>query len=76
MVNELGMPHFFLTLIIDEITSSKWNKFNDMEHIVKQIYHNMLWKYFPIKCTTLFHSRVDTFMHQYILGKLIDYVIL
>jgi len=68
-------PIFFKTLIMDEITSSRWNKFNDLEHIVKQIYHNMSWKYCPIKCTRLFHSRVDTFMHQCILGKLIDYVI-
>jgi hypothetical protein len=59
MVNELGMPHFFLTLIIDEITSSRWNKFNDMEHIVKQIYHNMSWKYCPIEGTTLSHFHVD-----------------
>jgi hypothetical protein len=32
------MLHIFKTLTIDEMTSSRWNEFNDMEHICKKIH--------------------------------------
>jgi hypothetical protein len=35
MVEKFGMSHFILTLIIDEMTSSRWHVFNDMEHLAK-----------------------------------------
>jgi len=48
MVKEFSMARIFSTLTIDEMTSSRWNEFNDMEHIVKkniQFYHGkiVLW---------------------------------
>jgi hypothetical protein len=48
MVKEYNMARIFLTLTIDEMTSSRCNEFNDMEHIVKkyiQFYHGkiVLW---------------------------------
>ncbi len=35
MVHEYAMPHFFLTLIANEMTQSQWHEFNDMECLVK-----------------------------------------
>jgi hypothetical protein len=60
---------------------SRWHEFNDMEHLVKQVLANMLWKDCHVECVTLFHSHVDMFMHQHILsdngtlGKIKEYVI-
>jgi hypothetical protein len=72
---------FFLTLTRDEMTQSRWHQFNDIEHLVKQVVANMLWKDCLVECVTLFHSHVDMFMHQHILGdngtlgKIKEYVI-
>jgi hypothetical protein len=62
------MPHFFLTLIANEMTQSQWHEFNDMECLVKQLHENMSQKDCLMECATLFHSCVDIFMHQYILN--------
>jgi hypothetical protein len=35
MVEKFGMSHFILTLIVDEMTSSRWHVCNDMEHLAK-----------------------------------------
>jgi hypothetical protein len=67
MVNEFGMPHLKKTLIEYEMTSRRWLKFNDMEYLVKQTHQNMSWKDCPMECATLFHYRVNMFMHQPIL---------
>jgi hypothetical protein len=81
MVKKFGMLHFLKTLITDEMTSTRWPKFNDMEYLVKQIHQNMSWKNYPMECATLFHSCVNMFMHQHILedngilGKIKEYVI-
>jgi hypothetical protein len=32
---KVGMSHFILTLIVDEMTSSRWHVFNHMEHLAK-----------------------------------------
>ncbi len=57
------MPHLTLTLTTNEMMSTRWLEFNDMEYLVKQIHQNMLWKDCPMECATLFHSCVDMFMH-------------
>jgi len=63
------------------MTTLRWQKFNDMEYIVKQIHPNMSWKDCPIECATLFHSFVNMFMYKHILndngilGKVKEYVI-
>lgn len=63
------------------MTSTRYHEFNDMEYFVKQMHQNMSWKYFLIKCVTLFHSCVNMFMHQHIsndngiLGKVKEYII-
>jgi hypothetical protein len=62
------MFHFFKTLIIDEMTSTRWLEFNDIEYFVKQIHQNMSWNVCLVECATLFHSRVNMFMHQHILN--------
>jgi len=38
-----------------------------MEYLVKQIHQSMSWKGCPMECATLFHYRVNMFMHQPIL---------
>jgi hypothetical protein len=38
MVEEFCMIHFLKTLTVDEMTSLRWHKFNNMEYIVKQIH--------------------------------------
>ncbi len=81
MVQECGMLHLFSTLTTNEMKQSRWHEFNDMEHLVKQVLANMLWKDCHVECVTLFHSHVDMFMHQHILsdngtlGKIKEYVI-
>jgi len=37
MVKKFG-PHLKKTLIVDEMTSTRWHNFNDMEYLVKQIH--------------------------------------
>ncbi len=49
------------------MTSTRWPKFNDMEYLIKQIHQSMSWKGCPMECATLFHYRVNMFMHQPIL---------
>jgi hypothetical protein len=71
MVEEFGMLHFLRLFIVDEITSTKWPEFNDMEYFVKQIHKNMSWKDCPVECVTLFHYCVNMFMHQHILKDIV-----
>ncbi len=47
MVQEFGIPHFLKTLIVDEMTQSRWCEFDDMEHFVEQLHKNMSWKHCP-----------------------------
>ncbi len=81
MVEKFGMPHFFKTLTTNEMTSTRWLEFNDMEYFIKQIHKNMSWNFFPMECATLFHYCVNMFIHQHIskdngiLGKIKEYVI-
>jgi hypothetical protein len=75
------MPHFVKSLTANEMTSTRWPKFNDMEYLVKQIHKNMSWKDCLVECVTLFHFCVNMFMHQHvlkdngILGEIKKYVI-
>ncbi len=41
MVKHFGMPHSFLTLIVDETSSLWWEEIIDVERIAKQI-HTLL----------------------------------
>jgi len=67
MVEEFGMLHFKKTLTTNEMASTRWPKFNDMEYLVKQIHKNMSWKDCLAKCVTLLHYHVSMFMYQLIL---------
>jgi hypothetical protein len=59
MVKEFGMLHFLKTLTTDEMTSTRWLEFNDMEYLVNKKHKIMSWKDCPMECATLFHSRVN-----------------
>ncbi len=81
MVEEFGMPLFLKTLIVDEMTLTRWHEFNDVKYLIKKIHKNMSWKDCSVECATLFHFHVNMFMHQHILkdngilGKIKEYVI-
>jgi hypothetical protein len=38
------MPHLKKALTTNEMTSTRWPKFNDVEYLVKQIHQNLSWK--------------------------------
>jgi len=39
MVKHFGMPHFFLTLIVDETSSLRWEEIIDIEKIANKYIH-------------------------------------
>jgi hypothetical protein len=81
MVEKCSMPHLFLTLIADEISSFRWEEVTDIETIAKKLKNSFTWKDCPVKCATLFHARVTKFMNDIILfgtralGHVKDYLI-
>ena len=81
MVEQFGMPHFFLTLTADETSSLRWEEVIQIEDIAKTIDPSMSWKDCPVECATLFYARVQKFMHDIlltgpkILGTIDQYVI-
>ena len=81
MVEQFGMPQFFLTLTADETSSLRWEEVIQIEDIAKTIDPSMSWKDCLVQCATLFHARVQKFMHDVlltgpkILGTINQYVI-
>jgi hypothetical protein len=69
MVEKCGMPHLFLTLTANEISSLRWQEVIDIETIVKRLENSFTWKDCPVECATLFHTRVTKFMNEIILSK-------
>jgi hypothetical protein len=70
MVDKFGMHDLFLTLTADEANSLRWKEIADIEQqIVQQIDKSMTWKDCPVECASLFHSRVQKFLHDYILSE-------
>jgi hypothetical protein len=69
MVEKCGMPHLFLILNTDEISSLRWQEVTDIEAIAKRLENSFTWKDCHMECTTLFHTRVTKFMNEIILSK-------
>jgi hypothetical protein len=67
MVEQFGMPQFFLTLTTNETSSLRWEEVIQIENIAKTIDPSMSWKDCPVECATLFHARVQKFMHDVLL---------
>jgi hypothetical protein len=66
MVEHFGMPHFFLTHIVNETTSFRWEEIIDIEKIAKQIHMLLEWKDCLIECVVLFHFRINKVMQLYL----------
>ncbi len=62
MVKHSGMPHSFLTPIVDETSSFRWEEIIDIERIAKKIHTLLDWKHSLAECIILFHSKVDKFI--------------
>ena len=69
MVEKCGMPHLFLILTADEISSLRWKEVIDIETIAKRLENNFIWKDCPVEYAMLFHTRVTKFMNGIILSK-------
>lgn len=44
MVNNRGMPHFFLTLTCDEVSESRWQEIADLEQVLEKLDVGYSWK--------------------------------
>ena len=81
MVDKFGMSVLFFILIANETSSFRCEDVADMEQIVQQIDKFMTWKDCHVECVSLFHSRVQKFLHDYILsgpcilGRVKEYVV-
>jgi hypothetical protein len=81
MVEQFGMPYFFLTLTADETSSFCWENVIHIEDIAKTIDPSTSWNDCLVECATFFHARVEKFMHDVllcrpkILGTIDQYVI-
>ena len=81
MVEQFGMPYFFLTLTANEMSSLRWEEVIHIEDIANTIHPSMSWKDCPVECAILFHARVQKFMHDVllsgpkVLGTIDQYVI-
>lgn len=79
MVDQWGLPSFFLTLTIDKVTH--WAEFDDLESFSNRFNASASWQDAPVECLKLFHSRLKKFMKTFILeskncvpGKVLHYV--
>jgi hypothetical protein len=55
MVEQFGMSHYFvILLIIDEMSSLCWEQIIDIEIIVKYLHASLNWKDCLIECAILF----------------------
>jgi hypothetical protein len=80
MVEHFGMPKFFLTHIVKEVSSFRWEEIIDIEKIATQIHMSLDWKDFPIESVILFHFKVNIFMQlllssHHLLGNINQHVI-
>ena len=81
MIDKFGMSDMFFTLTADKASSLRWEDVGDIDQIVQQIDKSMTWKDCHVECTSLFHSRVQKNLHEYILsgrcilGRVKEYVV-
>jgi hypothetical protein len=81
MVNEYGLPSFFLTLTSDELSEYRWTEYENLEDFLERYLNPSSWTDAPVECARLFHDRVEGFMHNFILddkhrllGRVLHYV--
>jgi hypothetical protein len=68
MVENFGMPHFFLTLTSDETSNWRWKEIEDIEFFFMFFNNIIFWKGCIIECVALFCVGLQAFMSTYVFG--------
>ncbi len=68
MVENFGMPHFFLILISDETSNLRLKEIEDIENLAMFFNNTFSWKNCLVECVALFCTRLQAFMSTYVLG--------
>jgi hypothetical protein len=68
MVENFGMPHFFLILNFDETSNLRWKEIEDIENLAMFFNNSFSWKDYLVECVALFCTRLQDFMSTYVLG--------
>jgi len=68
MVENFGMPHFFLTLTYDETLNLRWKEIENIENLGMFFNNTFSCKDCLFECVVLFCARLQTFMSNYVLG--------
>ena len=61
MVDAWGFPNIFITFTADEVSSTKWPEIYTIEALAKALNPQFTWRYCPVECALLFHSRLHHF---------------
>jgi hypothetical protein len=69
LVQEWGMPHFFLTLTADECSELRWAEINDLTELLHRFNNSYTFENAPVECTHHFVRRLNDFMDTFILCK-------
>jgi hypothetical protein len=58
MVENFGMPHFFLILTFDETSNLRWKEIEDIENLAMFFNNTFFRKDYPVECVALFCPRL------------------
>lgn len=78
ITKEKGLPHYFLTLTVDNTSELKWEEYKSMENILENLNEHQRTRRKKFRklgiadaqpeAAALFHHRVTNFMNMFILG--------
>ncbi len=68
MMENFGMPHFFLILTSNETSNLTWKEIEDIENHAMFFNNTFSWKDYLVKCVAIFCTRLQAFMSTYVLG--------
>lgn len=69
MTSKFGLPFLFMTLTVDDVSSTKWQEYVDLEARLAKIHPSLTPPNAPVEQATLFHHRFSNFFSNYVLGK-------
>lgn len=67
MVKQYGMPHFFLTLTMDDSSEIRWHEVDDFQEILDGFCGGLNHTDMGVEMAMLFHNRLSNFMEDHIL---------
>lgn len=67
MVDAWGMPHLFLTLTSDEMSSTRWPEIDTLEALLRRVHPDASFRDAPVECAQLFHARLWAFLTRHII---------